>query len=336
MITILWIAAAVMGGLGVLLVLMLILANRVFLVQPNPLEAKVRSVLPGANCGGCSYPGCDAYAAAVARGDAPPDACPVGGASVAEKIGKIMGVEVEGGEPRVAFLLCQGGSDIVAQSADYKGIPTCRAANLVGGGTKACAYGCLGFGDCTTVCPFDAIHMGPKGLPVVDREKCTACGICVKTCPKSVLRLVPLSKQVFLACNSADKGKAVRDVCKIGCHACSICVKMCPYGALEMVNNLPVMNLEKCVDCGICYQKCPTKSAYVDFAAPRPKTEIDVAKCKGHHKCFEVCKFKAIEGEAGAIHKVVEANCVGCEECIKACPTKACFVPSKAGAKAVV
>jgi len=328
--TIVVVALVSLGGLGLILAGILVFAHRKLGVKPNPLEENIRAILPGANCGGCGYPGCDAFAAAVAKGDAPPDACPVGGPSLASKIGRIMGVEVGGREPQIAFLLCQGGSDIVAQSADYQGIRTCRAANLIAGGTKACPYGCLGFGDCTEVCTFDAIHMGPNGLPIVDRSKCTGCGICVRICPKNVLRLIPISKEIFLACNSFDKGKAVRDVCSKGCHACSICVKMCPYGALEMVSNLPVMDLSKCTDCGICYAKCPVKgSSYIDFKAPRPKAEIEISRCEGNHKCFEVCKFKAIEGEEGQIHTVIEDKCVGCGECVKACPTGACTQPAK-------
>lgn len=328
--TIVIVALVSLGGLGLILVGILVFANLKFAVKPNPLEENIRGILPGVNCGGCGYPGCDAFAAAVAKGDAPPDVCPVGGSSLAERIGEIMGVETSGRESKVAFLLCQGGSDIVAQSAEYKGIPTCRAANLVVGGTKACKYGCLGYGDCVEVCPFDAIHMGPNGLPIVDREKCTGCGICVRECPKDVLKLIPVSKEVYLACNSLDKAKAVRDVCSKGCHACSICAKMCPYDALEMIDNLPVMDLEKCVDCGICYAKCPVKgSCYIDFAAPRPKAEIEPSKCEGTHKCVAACKFKAIEGEEGEIHKIIEEKCVGCEECVKACPTGAAYIPAK-------
>lgn len=313
-----------------LLVAILVVANLKLSVKPNPLEESIRAVLPGANCGACGYPGCDAFAASVAKGDAPPDACPVGGPSLASKIGQIMGVEVGEGEPKVAFLLCQGDKEIVAQSADYEGIRTCRAANLISGGTKACKYGCLGYGDCEEVCPFDAIHMRINGLPVVDREKCTGCGICVRECPKSVLKLIPISKKVYLACNSLDKGKAVRSVCSKGCHACSICVKMCPYDALQMVDNLPKMDLAKCTDCGICYAKCPVKgSCYIDFKAPRPKAEIEPFKCEGSHKCVAACKFKAIEGEEGEIHKIIEEKCVGCGECVKACPTGACTQPAK-------
>ncbi|TKJ42865.1 hypothetical protein CEE36_06260 [candidate division TA06 bacterium B3_TA06] len=322
--TIVLVALASLGGLGLILVAILVFAHRKLGVKPNPLEESIRAILPAANCGACGYPGCEAFAAAIAKGDAPADACPVGGPSLAEQIGEIMGVEVVGGEHKVAFLLCQCGNDIVAESADYQGIRTCRAANLITGGTKACQYGCLGYGDCEEVCPFDAIHMGSNGLPIVDRSKCTGCGICVQVCPKDVLRLIPISKEVYLACNSFERGKAVRDVCKKGCHACSICVKMCPYDALQMVDNLPKMDLDKCTDCGICYAKCPVKSCFVDFAAPRPKAEIEISRCEGNHKCFEACKFKAIEGEEGEIHTIIEEKCVGCGECVKACPTGAC------------
>ncbi|TET21244.1 MAG: RnfABCDGE type electron transport complex subunit B [Candidatus Stahlbacteria bacterium] len=327
--TIVLVALASLGGLGLILVVILVFAHLKLGVKPNPLEESIRAILPAANCGACGYPGCEAFAAAIAKGDAPPDACPVGGPSLAEQIGEIMGVEVVGGEHKVAFLLCQGGNDIVAESADYQGIRTCRAANLITGGTKACQYGCLGYGDCTEVCPFDAIPMGSNGLPIVDRSKCTGCGICVQVCPKDVLRLIPISKEVYLSCNSLERGKAVRGVCKMGCHACSICVKMCPYDALQMVDNLPKMDLDKCTDCGICYAKCPVKSCFVDYAAPRPEAEIEISRCEGNHKCFEVCKFKAIEGEPGELHKIIPDKCVGCGECVKACPTGACTQPAK-------
>ncbi len=333
--TIIIAALLTLGGLGLLMVVILVIANSKLAVKPNPLVENIRSILPGANCGGCGYPGCDAFADAIAKGDAPPDGCPVGGPSLAEGIGEIMGLEVGVGEPQVAFIMCQGGNNIVAQLAEYKGISTCRAANLIAGGTKACKYGCLGYGDCAAVCPFDAIHMDSNGLPVVDKEKCTGCGICVRTCPKNVIRLIPISKEVVLACNSLEKGKAVREVCKIGCHACSICVKMCSYGALEMVNNLPVMDFDKCVDCGICYAKCPVKSSYVDFALPRPKAYIEPSKCNGNHACALACKFKAIEGDKGDVHTVIQDKCVGCGECVKACPTGACSQPVKIAASVV-
>ncbi len=317
-----------MAGISLLMALILVVAHRQFAVKPNPIEEKIRKVLPGANCGACGYPGCDAYASAVARGEAPPNLCTVGGVEVASKLGEILGIEVSVGEKKVAFLKCQGGTDIVKELAQYQGINTCRAAHLLSGGTKACPYGCIGFGDCERACPFGAITMSEKKLPIIDREKCTGCGICVEICPRDVLTLVPANKMVYLACNSHEKGAKVRSICKVGCFSCGICVRVCPYDALKMEDNIPIMDLEKCTDCGICYYKCPSKS-YVDFTVQRPKAFIREG-CNGCHECAKVCQFKAIEGNEGEVHRVISEKCVGCGECAKVCPVNVIEMVSEA------
>ena len=232
-----------------------------------------------------------------------------------------MGQEAGAVEPMVAVLICRGGRDVASTRFQYKGAADCRQAALLLGGPKACIYGCVGLGHCASVCPFNAITMGRNGLPVIDEKRCTGCGSCVRGCPKSTLLLVPRSKLVVLACVSHDKGKAVKDVCKVGCIGCGICVKACPTKALTLVNNLPKMDFEKCVDCGICVHKCPTKS-FIDRAPGRPQAVIN-ARCDGCQACVKVCQFKAIEGEAGKQHRVITDKCIGCGECRKVCPVGA-------------
>ncbi|MBN2466374.1 4Fe-4S binding protein, partial [candidate division WOR-3 bacterium] len=221
----------------------------------------------------------------------------------------------------VAVLICRGGKDVAPARFEYKGAADCRQAALLLGGPKACVYGCVGLGHCAKVCPFGAITMGANGLPVINERKCTGCGKCVRECPKQTLRLVPRSKLVVLACVSHDKGKAVKEVCKVGCTACTLCTKVCPAGALTMVDNLPVMDFEKCIDCGICVHKCPTRS-FIDRAKGRPKAVIN-PKCNGCQACVKACQFKAIEGEEGEQHKVLANKCIGCGECRKVCPAGA-------------
>jgi electron transport complex protein RnfB len=330
-------ALAVLGGAGLLIAVLLLVASLKLSVQVDERETAVRAVLPGANCGACGFPGCEGYAAAVAAGRAPLNACVPGGPNVARKIGDIMGQEAAATEPGVAFLTCRGGRNEAGRRFQYKGAADCRQAALLLGGPKACVYGCVGLGHCAQVCPFGAITMGGNGLPVIDEKKCTGCGKCVRECPKQTLLLVPRSKLVVLACASHDKGKAVRDVCRVGCIACGLCVKVCPTQALSMDKNLPVMDFRKCIDCGICVQKCPTRS-FIDRAPGRPKAIIN-PRCTGCQACVKVCQFKAIQPKGPVVRGqgpepesrsqppeplcIIAGKCIGCGECRKVCPADA-------------
>lgn len=312
-----------LGGLSLIFAVILALAFKKLAVKVSETEEKIRELLPGANCGACGFPGCEAYAHALAEktGDYPPNLCTVGGPETAKQIGEILGVEVEETEPMVCVLRCKGGKDEAVERYEYHGPGDCRSNYVLLGGNKACLYGCLGGGHCVTVCPFNAIKMGPNHLPIIDPNKCTACGICVKECPRQVLELIPRSQLVYLACKSLDKGKAVKDVCKVGCIGCTLCVKVCPYeGAIKMDGNIPIMNYAKCTSCGICYNKCPTKS-FIDRVKARPYAIIS-GQCNGCGECVKVCEFKAIEGEPGKKHKVLEEKCVGCGRCFEVCPIK--------------
>ncbi|MEO0082181.1 MAG: 4Fe-4S binding protein [candidate division WOR-3 bacterium] len=314
-------AVAGLGGLGLVIAAILVIASMKLAVKADEREAAVRAALPGANCGACGFPGCDGYAAAVAAGKAAVNACTVGGPAVAARIGEIMGQEAVAAEPMVAVLVCRGGRAEAPRRFRYEGTYNCRQAALLLGGPKACIYGCIGMGHCVSVCPFSAIRIGENGLPVVDEKRCTGCGRCVRECPKQTLALLPRSKLVFLACASHDRGRRVKEVCRVGCIACGVCVKSCPVGALTLVDNLPVMDFTKCIDCGICVHKCPTKS-FVDRAPGRPKATIN-PNCNGCQACINVCQFKAIEGEAGKQHRVIAERCIGCGECRKVCPVSA-------------
>jgi len=250
-----------LGLMGAIFGLALALAAKKFAVEQDPRQEMIVEVLPGANCGGCGFPGCSGLAAAIVAGKAPVDACPVGGSTVAAKVAAIMGVEAGAAKERkVARVLCQGGTGQCGVRFVYDGFADCKAAQLVGGGAKACAYGCLGMGSCVAACSFDALHMGPDGLPVVDEEACTSCGRCVAACPRGIIQLVPESQSVTVLCRSYARGADVRKTCKVGCIGCGLCVKACPNGAITMDNNLAVIDPAKCDACGKCVEKCPTKS----------------------------------------------------------------------------
>lgn len=236
------IATCVVAGVGLIVGILLGVVGKVFEVEVNEKEVQIRELLPGNNCGGCGYPGCDGLAAAIAKGEAPASGCPVGGAAVAAEIAKITGGEVD--ETRyVAFVHCNGTSENSGQKYIYSGNMTCReAATMVGGGSKACSYGCLGYGSCVDACQFDAIKI-VNGVSVVDKEACKGCGACAKACPRHLIDLVPYEAKVLVRCSSKDKGKDVMNVCKVGCIGCSMCAKL-SGGPIEMNGNIPAVNYE--------------------------------------------------------------------------------------------
>lgn len=250
-------AAAIVGIVGLLIGVLLGIASEKFKVETDERETLIREELPGNNCGGCGYPGCDGLAAAIVQGTAPVNGCPVGGAAVAEKIAAIMGVENTVSEKQVAFVKCKGTCDKVRVKYRYDGIRDCRDASVVPGkGEKACSYGCLGYGSCVSVCAFDAIHI-VDGVAVVDKEACVACGKCAAVCPNHLIELVPYKAEHLVQCSSHDKGKVVRAVCDAGCIGCTLCTKKCPSGAIHMEHDLAVIDYDACTNCGLCAQSCP-------------------------------------------------------------------------------
>lgn len=259
MVTGIIIAAAVVGILGILIGVFLGIASEKFKVEVDEKEILVRNELPGNNCGGCGYAGCDALAKAIAAGQAEVGACPVGGASTAEKIGAIMGVAGGTAEKKVAFVKCKGTCDKTKVQYNYYGVDDCKKVSVVpGAGEKACTYGCMGYGSCVKACAFDAIHV-VDGVPVVDKEKCVACGKCVSSCPNHLIELVPYKAEHLVQCSSHDKGKDVKSVCESGCIGCTLCTKQCEFDAIHMEDNLAVIDYEKCTNCGKCAEKCPVK-----------------------------------------------------------------------------
>ncbi len=253
------IATAVVGGTGLFIGLFLGVAAKKFEVEVDERETKVRALLPGANCGGCGYAGCDALAKAIVEGIVPANACPVAVQADYDKIADVMGTVPAVEEDEVAFVKCAGTCDRTEVNYEYYGIRDCKKASLApGNADKKCAYGCMGFGSCVKVCKFDAIHI-VNGIAVVDKEKCTGCSTCIAECPNSLIELVPYKSQTLVACSSKDKGKDVKAACSIGCIGCKLCTKACEFDAIHVEDNLAYIDYSKCTDCGKCAVVCPVK-----------------------------------------------------------------------------
>jgi len=236
-------------------------AARKFHVEVDERVAAVFGALPGSNCGACGRPSCFAVAEGMVAGEVEPNACVAGGQSVADAVAAILGAA----SCEMASVICAracGGGTRAVKAYEYSGVPSCAAASRLAGGPLACAYGCLGMGDCERSCPFDAIKMDERGLPVIDPAKCTGCGICVRECPRGQIRLlslVPEAAPIVVRCNAHDKVKGRRGNCTVACIACKKCEKECPADAIHVIDMLAVVDYDKCTGCGTCVEVCPQK-----------------------------------------------------------------------------
>ncbi len=239
------ISMASMGGLGFLFSAGLAIANKKLYVEEDPRIGEVLEELPGANCGGCGFPGCSAFAEAVVTGVAKPNGCPVNTSDGAEAVARIMGVDAETGERLIARVICRGGDYETAKKGTYDGIMSCSAAHLLGGGDRLCEHGCIGYGDCVEACPFDAMYMNENHLPVVIEDKCTGCGNCAEVCPRNVIEMHPESHKLFIMCNNTDAPKEARQTCIKACIGCGICVRAVEEGEIVIENNLARIDYDK-------------------------------------------------------------------------------------------
>ena len=276
--TIIW-TIVVLAGLGLVLAFVLYLIATKFKVEEDPRIDEIEKVMPGANCGGCGYAGCRAFAdAAVKDTTLEGHFCPVGGDEVMTKVAGILGIEAVKKAPQVAVVRCNGTCENRPKTNIYDGAQTCRIKAALYSGDTACPYGCLGCGDCVAACQFGAISMDPQtGLPVVDDSKCTGCGACSKACPKHIIELRnkgPRSMRVFVSCINKDKGAVARKACSAACIGCGKCAKVCAQDAITVQDNVAYIDFTKCKLCKKCVAECPTGAIHaVNFPVLPPKKE---------------------------------------------------------------
>lgn len=310
-------ALVVLLALGLLGSLILSWVSKKFYVFEDPRVGQVEETLPGANCGGCGFPGCHGMAdACVKERDASNSLgsllCPVGGADVMAKVAGILGVEAGSAEPKVAQVRCNGTLQCRPKIASYDGAKSCAIAASTFSGETGCAFGCLGLGDCVKACGFDAIHMNPEtGLPEVDPDKCVACGACVKACPKIVIELRKKSampkgmpKRVWVMCVNKDKGGVARKACANACIGCGKCQKVCKFDAITVENNLAFIDSEKCKACGMCVAECPTGAIHATEPVMVVVEKLKAKKAEAAAKAKEEAAAKAA---AAAAAKAAEA-----------------------------
>lgn len=245
--------------IGILCAVMLVVASKVMAVKEDERFPKVRECLPGANCGACGFAGCDGYAKALCEDEkTPSNLCVPGGAVCAKEISEVLGVEFKDVEVQAAVVHCLGDCNVTEDRVDYQGMESCAAAKMIFGGKGKCGWGCLGLGDCAKACPEDAICI-KDGVAHVKTSLCIGCGVCVKTCPNNLISLRKVQSTTVVVCSNKDKGALTRKACSNGCIGCKKCEKTCEYDAIKVINNLAVIDYEKCTSCGACAEVCTTK-----------------------------------------------------------------------------
>lgn len=264
--------------IGTLAAIILYFVAQKFKVYEDPRIDQVDSVLPGANCGGCGFAGCRAFAeACVKKAELSDLFCPVGGNDCMADVAGVLGIEAVKKEPTVAVVRCNGTCEHRPKTNIYDGSMSCAIASSLYAGDTGCQYGCLGCGDCVVSCDFDAIHMNQlTGLPEVDDDKCVACGACVKACPKTLIELrkkAVKNRKIYVSCRNKDKGAIAKKSCSVACIGCSKCEKECKFDAIIIENNLAFIDSDKCKLCRKCVSVCPT-NAIIEFNFPPRKITV--------------------------------------------------------------
>lgn len=263
----------IVAGVGALSGLLLSAAAKYMAVPTDERVGEVRESLPGANCGACGFAGCDEYAKQLVQESAPTNLCTPGGQEVSRRLSELLGKEFASVQAKTAVVRCAGSCASTEYIMDYRGPQSCEACNYLYQGRGSCSHACLGFGDCVMVCQYGAIALR-DGVAVVDKAKCTGCGMCARRCPNDLIVMGPADSEVYVACSSTDKGAFVRKVCTAGCIGCRRCEKVCAYGAVVITGNLASIDPEQCTGCGECVKVCPTGVIRVNICGARQNANV--------------------------------------------------------------
>ncbi|HOV36075.1 MAG: H+/Na+-translocating ferredoxin:NAD+ oxidoreductase subunit [Bacteroidota bacterium] len=278
-------AVAVLCVIGAVSSAILYIISQRFKTIEDPRIELVQEALPAANCGGCGFPGCNGFASAIVKSDTMDGFyCPVGGQTTMDNIARILGRTADVSIKKIAVVRCNGTCENRPRTNIYDGASKCTIAAALYGGDTGCSFGCLGLGDCVDSCLFDAIHINPETmLPEVVEDKCTACGACVKACPKNLIELRkqgPKSRRIYVSCMNKDKGGVARKSCEVACIGCSKCQQVCPFDAITIENNLAYIDDDKCRLCRKCVPVCPTNSILELNFPPRKEPKEETAKAE--------------------------------------------------------